>query len=465
MHEHRAPAVLPPPPPPPPPQPRVRTFFETMVRVSRVHPDSIAAELGIEPGTELRSVNGREIADFLDWEFLTADEDLVIEARLPSGEDVVFDVERPEGETMGVDLEPPSVRRCANRCEFCFIEGLPKGMRKPLYIRDDDYRLSFAYGNFATLSNLKDRDFERILEYRLSPLYVSVHATPWEARKKLLNNPRVPDILAQLRRLAAGGIQFHAQMVIVPGLNDGEVLEQSLADLWSLGDAVISAAMVPVGLTQFSHLYTGRSMDRAKARELVETSERWASRAITERGHAWVCGSDELYLLAGRELPDIAYYGDLPQIENGVGAVSALRDRVRVHARELPWLGPLRIGVVTGTSMAPLMPELLEQVSAATGAELMLIPTENSFFGPTTTTAGLLVGADVRRALAARADLDVALIPAESINDAGVFLDDQPFDDVRASFTFPVHPSYDFIDVLSEPAQFLDRQAAIVAVK
>jgi putative radical SAM enzyme (TIGR03279 family) len=434
-----------------------------MVRVSRVHPDSIAAELGIEPGTELRSVNGREVADFLDWEFLTADDDLVIEARLPSGEDVVFDVERPEGETMGVDLEPPTIRRCANRCEFCFIEGLPKGMRKPLYIRDDDYRLSFAYGNFATLSNLKDRDFERILEYRLSPLYVSVHATPWEARKKLLNNPRVPDIVAQLTRLTAGGIQFHGQMVVVPGLNDGAVLEQSLADLWSFGDACISVAMVPVGLTQFSHLYTGRSMDRSTALELLEVSERWAERANRERGHAWVYGSDELYLLAGRELPSIDYYGDLPQIENGVGSIAALRARVRAHASELPWIGPLRIGVVTGTSMAPLMPELVDQLSAATGAEFMLIPTENSLFGPTTTTAGLLVGADIRRALADRSDLDLALIPAETINDAGVFLDDERFEDLRDSFEFPVHPSYDFIDVLGEPEQFLSRAAAIVA--
>src|SRR2546428_13194252 len=389
-----------------------RTFFKTMVRVSRVHPDSIAAELGIEPGTELRSVNGREIADFLDWEFLTADDDLVIEARLPNGEDVVYDVERPEGETMGVDLEPPTVRRCANRCEFCFIEGLPKGMRKPLYIRDDDYRLSFAYGNFATLSNLKDRDFDRILEYRLSPLYVSVHATPWEARKVLLNNPRVPDILAQLRRLADGGIQFHAQMVIVPGLNDGDVLEQSLADLWAFGDVVISVAMVPVGLTQFSHLYTGRSMDAPQALELLNTSERWAARAKAERGHAWVYGSDELYLLAGRELPDVDYYGELHQIENGVGAVSALRERVRTGSPELPWLGPLRIGVVTGTSMAPLMPELLERIGAATGAELMLIPVENSLFGPTTTTAGLLVGGDIRRPLAPRTHPHLALLPA-----------------------------------------------------
>jgi putative radical SAM enzyme (TIGR03279 family) len=433
-----------------------------MVRVSRVHPDSIAAELGIEPGTELRSVNGRDVADFLDWEFLTADEELVIEARLPTGEEVVFEVERPESEGMGVDLEPPTVRRCANRCEFCFIEGLPKGLRKPLYIRDDDYRLSFAYGNFATLSNLKDRDFERILEYRLSPLYVSVHATPWEARKVLLNNPRVPDIMAQLRRLTAGGIRFHGQMVIVPGLNDGGVLEQSLADLWSFGESCISVAMVPVGLTQFSHLYTGRSMDAAKAGELLDVSERWAARAMKERGQAWVYGSDELYLLAGRELPPVEYYDDLPQIENGVGSVSALRHRVRALSPDLSWLGPLRVGVVTGLSMAPLMPELLEVLEARTGLELVLIPVDNSLFGRTTTTAGLLVAADIRRALA-RTDLDLALIPAECINDSGVFLDDERFEDVRASFPFPVHPSYDFIDVLSEPDLLFSRDAAIVA--
>ena len=436
-----------------------------MVRVSRVHPDSIAAELGIEPGTELRSVNGRELSDFLDWEFLTADDELVIEARTPAGEDIVYEVERPEGEAMGVDLEPPTIRRCANRCEFCFIEGLPKGLRKPLYIRDDDYRLSFAYGNFATLSNLKDRDFERILEYRLSPLYVSVHATPWEARKVLLNNPRVPDIVAQLQRLTKGGIQFHGQMVIVPGLNDGEVLEQSLRDLWSFGNACLSVAMVPVGLTQFSHLYTGKSMNAAKALELLETSERWAKRGFEERGHAWVYGSDELYLLSGRDLPDVAYYGDLSQIENGVGSVSALRARVREQAGSLPWLGPRKIGVVTGVSMAPLMPELLDLLTARTGATFELIPVENSLFGPTTTTAGLLVGADITRALADRHDLDLALIPAETINDSGVFLDDSRFEDVRASLRIPVQPSYDFVDVLSEPDRLLSRDELIVAAR
>jgi putative radical SAM enzyme (TIGR03279 family) len=436
-----------------------------MVRVSRVHPESIAAELGIEPGTELRTVNGRELLDFLDWEFLTADDELVIEARLPGGDEVVYEVERPEGEALGVDLEPPTVRRCANRCEFCFIEGLPEGLRKPLYIRDDDYRLSFAYGNFATLSNLKERDFQRILEYRLSPLYVSVHATPWEARKKLLNNPRVPNIVEQLRRLTAGGIQFHGQMVIVPGLNDGEVLEQSLADLWSFGESCLSVAMVPVGLTQFSHLYTGERMDTARAAQLLEVSERWAARALAERGHPWVYGSDELYLLADRPFPDVSYYGELSQIENGVGSVSALRARVREHAGELGWIGPRRIGIVTGKSMAPLMPELLAQLEARTGAEFVLIEAVNSLFGPTTTTAGLLVGADIRRELAQRNDLDMALIPAECINERGVFLDDDTFVAVREAVPFPVHPSYDFIDVLSEPELLGSREAMIVAAR
>src|SRR6185503_8209175 len=222
-------------------------------------------------------------------------------------EQVVYEIERPEGEPMGLELEPPTIRRCANRCEFCFIEGLPKGLRKPLYVRDDDYRLSFAYGNFATLSNLKDRDIARILEYRLSPLYISVHATPWEARKVLLNNPRVPNIVEQLTRLAEGGIQFHGQMVIVPGLNDGDVLEQSLDDLWRLGDAVLTVAVVPVGLTQFNHLFTGQSMQAHDARALLHSTHRWGERARREREQQWVYASDELYLLAGEELPEPSF--------------------------------------------------------------------------------------------------------------------------------------------------------------
>ncbi len=421
-----------------------------MVKVARIEQQSIAEALGIQPGTELLIVNGRPVADFLDWEFLTADEDLVIEARQPDGEAVVYELERLDGEPLGLTLEPPPVRRCANRCEFCFIEGLPPGLRKPLYIRDDDYRLSFAYGNFATLSNVKDRDIERILEYRLSPLYVSVHATNHEARKVLLNNPRVPDIKAQLTRLAAGGIQFHCQMVVVPGLNDGDVLEESLSDLWEMGEAVLSAAVVPVGLTQFSHLYSGKGMDPDTSGAVLAQVERWGQRGLVERGETWVFGSDELYLLAGRELPEPAHYGEFAQIENGVGAVTSLRMRVAAGLGRVGRRDGQRIGVVTGLAMAPLMRPLLESLRDVTGATFELIAAENSLFGPTITTAGLLVGKDIAGALKDRFDLSMALIPAETINEDGVFLDDFSLANLREMLPMPVFPSYDFIDFLEQ---------------
>ena len=423
-----------------------------MVKVSQIEQNSIADELGIVPGTELLTVNGRPLADFLDWEFLTADEELVIEARQPDGEEIIYELERLDGEPLGISLQPPTVRRCANRCEFCFIEGLPAGLRKPLYIRDDDYRLSFAYGNFATLSNVKERDIERILEYRLSPLYVSVHATNHEARKVLLNNQRVPDIKAQLGRLAAGGIQFHCQMVVVPGLNDAGVLEESLTDLWNMGDAVLSAAVVPVGITQFSHLYTGRKMDRDTARTILRQVEYWGDRARRERGETWVFGSDELYMLAERELPGPAHYGEFAQIENGVGSVTSLRMRVAAGLERVSRRDGQRIGVVTGTAMAPLMGPLLDKLSEVSGAHFDLIVAENSLFGPTITTAGLLVGRDIMSALADRHDLDIALIPAETINEDSVFLDDFTLAAVREALPMPIFPSYDFIDVLASEA-------------
>ncbi|MGZ3332584.1 MAG: DUF512 domain-containing protein [Gemmatimonadaceae bacterium] len=419
-----------------------------MVKVSRIEQKSIAEELGILPGTELLTVNGRPLADFLDWEFLTADEELVIEARQPDGEQVIYELERLDGEPLGISLQPPTVRRCANKCEFCFIEGLPPGLRKPLYIRDDDYRLSFAYGNFATLSNVKERDIERILEYRLSPLYVSVHATNHEARKILLNNQRVPDIKAQLSRLTAGGIQFHAQMVVVPGLNDGAVLEESLTDLWNMKEAVLSTAVVPVGLTQFSHLYTGKGMDRDTARTILVQVEKWGARAMKERGETWVFGSDELYMLAQRELPGPEHYGEFAQIENGVGSVTSLCMRVANGIDRIPRRDGQRIGVVTGSAMAPVMKPLLDRLRAASGADFTLIVAENSLFGPTITTAGLLVGKDILSALGDRHDLDIALIPAETINEDGVFLDDYTLQSVRESLPMPIFPSYDFIDVL-----------------
>src|SRR5262245_3994471 len=203
-----------------------------MIKVTAVRPGSIADEIGLLAGTELLTVNGRELEDFLDWEFLTAEEEFSLAVRQPGGEEIHFDIERPFSEALGVAVEPPRIRRCANRCDFCFVDVLPEGLREVLYIRDDDYRLSFQYGNFATLANLKPRDVRRIVEYRLSPLYVSVHATDPVIRRWLLRNPTAPDILEQLRFFAGYGIRFHTQIVMSPGVDDGPVLTQTFTDLW-----------------------------------------------------------------------------------------------------------------------------------------------------------------------------------------------------------------------------------------
>jgi NifB/MoaA-like Fe-S oxidoreductase len=245
-------------------------------------------------------------------------------------------------------------------------------------------------------------------------------------------------------------------MVIVPGLNDGDVLEQSLRDLWNLGDAVITVAVVPVGLTQFNHLFKGESMSREHSAKLLEAVARWQSRALDERDKRWVFGSDELFLLAGAPLPDAEYYEDFPQIENGVGAVASLRSRLDEGIASLPELAGRRIGVVTGTAMAPLMTDLVRRLEVQTKAQFEVIKAQNSLFGPGVTTAGLLVGADMRRELTGRTDLDLVLIPAETINDDGLFLDDDTFDSLRAALPMPVLASYDFVDVLTgEPDEIL----------
>jgi NifB/MoaA-like Fe-S oxidoreductase len=238
-------------------------------------------------------------------------------------------------------------------------------------------------------------------------------------------------------------------MVIVPGLNDGEVLEESLNDLWNLDDAVLTTAVVPVGLTQFSHLYTGRGMDASYAGELLDRLHVWSARAFAERGHAWVFGSDELYLLAGRALPGAGHYSDFPQIENGVGAVTFLRTRVARGIGQIARMDGRTICVVTGLAMRSILPPILQSLAEASGARFEMIAMENSLFGPTTTASGLLPGSDILAALRDRRDADLGLIPAETINDSGVFLDDREFVAVREACGMPVRVSHDFLDVLA----------------
>jgi putative radical SAM enzyme (TIGR03279 family) len=422
-----------------------------MIRVSAVHPDTVAAELGLREGTELLSVNGRELEDFLDWEFLTAEEAFLLHVRQPDGEEIEFDIERPLTEPLGVALEPPRIRRCANRCDFCFVDGLPSGLREVLYIRDDDYRLSFRYGNFATLTNLKPHDVQRIIEYRLSPLYVSVHATDPVIRRYLLRNPTAPDILRQLREFADHGIEFHTQVVMSPGVNDGAVLNETLEALYDFGLSILDCSVVPVGLTEYSKHHLVREPTAEECRAAVRLVEQRARIARAERGMTWAFGADELYLRAGISLPPAEIYDGFDQVENGVGAVRWLQHRISdagIEAGE--WAGK-RVGVVTGTAMAPLMPLVLEPLSRLTGAEFELIPVTNTVFGASVTTAGLLPGTAVHQELRGREGLSLVLLPGESLNDEGLFIDGMSLQLLQASLAVELRPSKDFADVLVEP--------------
>ena len=423
-----------------------------MIRVQSVAPDSLGAAVGLSQGTELLAVNGRALEDFLDWEFLTADDHFMLHVKSPAGEEIEYDIERPEGMPMGVTLEPPRIRRCANHCDFCFVDGNPKEMRAPLYIRDDDYRLSFRYGNFATLTNLKPWDVERIVEYRLSPLYVSVHATDPTVRRWLLRNPDAPEIIPQLRGFAERGIRFHAQVVLVPGVNDGIELGRSLGDLYALGEAILSVSVVPVALTEFSKHQLVRQPTAEDCWAALAKVGDFATRAVSDRGFPWCYGADDLYLQADEPLPPAEWYGDFEQRENGVGAVRYLQTRIAVATSGLRGLAGKRIGVVTGTAMAPLMPQVLEPLAAATGARFEVVALENSLFGSTVTTAGLLPGDAFRRALKHRGDLDLALLPAEAVNDDLLFMDDLRADEIAADLPMPIRLSYDFVDALSDEA-------------
>lgn len=417
-----------------------------MIRVKSVEPQSLAYELGLEHGTELLSIDGRPLNDFLDWEFLAADDQFVLLTRSPEGESVEYDIERPEGMPLGVQLEPPHIRRCANRCDFCFVDGNPQGMRNALYIRDDDYRLSFRYGNFATLTNLKQNDIDRIIEYRLSPLYVSVHATDVVVRRRLLRNPLAPDVVEQIKSLGEHGIRCHTQIVLQPGLNDGDVLRASLADLYALGELVQSVSIVPVGLTEYSKHELVRELSKEECAAAVGELELCAKRARAERDFHWAYGSDDLYINAEMPLPNAERYDGFEQMENGVGSVRYLQQQAMQLQTQL---SGLKIGVVTGTAMRRLMPMVLEHVATVTGGVFELIVAENHLYGKSVTSAGLLPGRSFANALTEREDLDLVLIPAEAVSDDDVFLDDMALSDLQRLVPVNLVPSYHFSDALT----------------
>ena len=422
-----------------------------MVRVARVRRGSIGADLEIPPGAALISINGRDLRDSLDLRFFEADAEVHLETRLPSGESVVYEIEKHPDEPLGLIPEADKVRRCTNACPFCFVKGNPKAsrLRQPLYVKDDDYRLSFMFGHYVTLTNLRDDDWERIFEQRLSPLYVSVHATDPEARLRMLINPKASMIGEHLDRLDAGSIQVHAQVVLCPEINDGAVLERTIADLYDRERQVLSLSIVPVGLTEFNSDRGVRALTPEECARSLEAVDSIRERASKERGRAWCYAADEMFLQAGRELPDPGYFDDHELVANGVGAVSALSSAVRSDLGDLPSMQGKKLVLVTGTSMKPYLSDLADEVSASSGAVVTTVAAHNSLYGPMVTTAGLLAGADYARALDSYRDFDLALFSRTALNDQDLFLDDVSLSELRRDFPqLRIHPSEHVTDTL-----------------
>ncbi|MGK7313076.1 MAG: DUF512 domain-containing protein, partial [Candidatus Longimicrobiales bacterium M2_2A_002] len=391
-----------------------------MVRIAEILPGSIADELELRIGSRIVRINGEIVRDTIDFRFMEADGTLEVEVQDPSGDGALYDIEKPAGESLGVVPSPDAVRECANKCVFCFIDGNPPGVRDSLYLRDDDFRLSFTYGSYVTLTNLGPNGFQRLIDQRLSPLYVSVHATEPEIRMKLLGVPRGGDIMEKLERLTAAGTEIHTQVVLCPEWNDGGHLDRTIADLWSLGPNILSLSVVPVGLTKHNMGRPVRHLTTEEAGRAIEQVDVARARAQAERGVGWVYAADEMFLAAGEPVPGSGYYDDWPLTENGVGAVRRFLDDVAGIVADPPALAGT-VGLVTGTRMAEVMAPILDALSGSTGADFRLIPVENRLFGPTVTTAGLLPGEDIRDAIAATDGLDAVLIPAEALNDDDLF--------------------------------------------
>jgi putative radical SAM enzyme (TIGR03279 family) len=405
-----------------------------MVRIADIVPDSIASELQLEIGSRIVRINGEVVRDAIDYRFLEVDGTLELEVSAPGcGESVIYEIEKDAGEALGIVTGADPVRQCANKCVFCFIDGNPAGARQSLHLKDDDFRLSFTYGSYVTLTNLGPNGFRRLIEQRLSPLYVSVHATEPAVRMRLLGVPRGGEIVDQLRALTDAGIEVHTQVVLCPEWNDGAHLDRTIEELWALGPRVLSLSVVPVGLTKYNLNRPVRLLTAAEAAASIERVDAARRRALAERGTGWAYAGDEMYYIAGRPIPEAPYYDDWPLTENGVGSVRSLLTSFEDGLRDVPRLDGRRVAIVTGERMAPVFEPLAERLAAHSGAAVEVVGVRNRMFGATVTTAGLLAGADMRDAVAAAGRFDTILIPGESLNDDDVFIDNLPLADLRSA--------------------------------
>ena len=421
-----------------------------MVRIAEIESGSIAEELNLEIGTRVVRINGARVRDGIDLTYLLADTELELETVSPGGERVIYEIERDPGTAIGIQPAPDTIRECANKCVFCFIDGNPQDARKTLWLRDDDFRLSFTYGSYVTLTNLGPKGLQRLVDQQLSPLYVSVHATEPEVRQRLLANDRAGLIMDQLRELIEGGLEVHTQIVLCPEWNDEAHLDRTIEDLWALGPAVRSLSVVPVGLTKYNLGRPVRLLTPFEAAGAIDQVDVARVRAIDERGEAWCFAADEMYLIAGRPVPEAAYYDDGALHENGVGAVRRFVDVFDEEADRLPSFAGRRLRLVTGRSMTPFLQERAPRLAEITGSEVEVVTVANAYFGETVTIAGLLGGRDILEALGRARPGDLVVLPAEALNSDDTFIDDLPMQAFMDALPgVEIRTGHDLIDALA----------------
>lgn len=425
--------------------------------VTRVLTDSIAEELGFEPGDRLVSINGQPPRDLIDYRFLCADEELTLEVLDTKGLTHVVELEKDYDDDLGLEFETAlfdGLMQCNNRCPFCFIDQQPPGKRETLYLKDDDYRLSFLYGSYLTLTNLTPPEWERMAQLRLSPLFVSVHATEPEIRSRLLKNPRAGELLTQLAWFQENRLQIHAQVVVCPGINDGPHLTQTLRDLarFHQGDvpAVASAAVVPVGLTRFRPDQDELvPVTPAKAREVIDQVMPLQTQFREQLGTSFAWLADEWFLIGRRSLPTTADYEHYPQLGNGVGSIRQFLNAFETAAEQLPAAlpTPQRLTWVVGNAVEQAFQPIVQRLNQVTNLTVEMAAINSDYWGQEITVTGLLTGHDLQLHLRDRAIGDGILLPTIMLKPADpgnrqtwLFLDDQSVATVGASLNIPIRP-------------------------
>ena len=387
---------------------------------------------GVVPGDLLETINGYPIRDIIDYRFYSADE--VLNCTFSrNGLSRQVTIQRDD-EDLGVDFEPMRYCSCGNQCIFCFVDQNPMGMRPSLYFKDEDYRLSFLHGNYVTLTHAGSHDLERIVTQRLSPLYISIHATNLEVRKTLLNLREDDHLLDKIRYLTERGIELHGQIVLCPGINDGEVLDTSLETLSMFYPKLRSMAVVPVGLTRHRQgLPQLKGYDAVSARAVIQNVGKHQNRSLRKDKESWVYLADEFYLLAGCDIPPAEHYGDYWQVENGVGMIRSFLTEFEESSKRFPkqLKKTKRYTFVTGVLAGPMLEKVvLPMLSRIKNMDVRLKVVSNSFYGETVTVSGLLTGGDIIRALQGDGDTSTVLLPPNCLNDDGLFLDDRTPEDL-----------------------------------